>query len=178
MYQPKTSQIIFVLAFLIGLVSQVSAHGILLTPPIRLAHDDDNANKILQAVNPTTQMPCGAGGDGYGPVTKFKPGDSMYIAYNVSIPHPGPCKIEFSKKNDKHFKTIMELGECGSAVGLVSAFVDLPHEPCDECTVRFSWNDDLGNWYLNCANVQIEDPMPMHKRSVRRLSTRKSRRNL
>lgn len=179
MYQSKKSlsfsQIVFVLAFLIGLVSQVSAHGIFLAPPIRLAHEKDNAKKIMMANDPTTEMPCGAGGNGSGPVTTYMPGEEMLVAYNVTIPHPGLCKIEFSKKDDKHFMPIMELGECGAQTGLVTSFVTLPHEPCDECTIRFSWNDNLGNWYLNCANIQIVDPMPMHKR--RRSSTRKSRRN-
>jgi len=179
MYQSKKSGAstfnltIFVLAFLIGLVAQVSAHGLVLSPPMRFINGDDY-EKVKAASDPTMEHPCGA--SGYGPVTKYKPGGSMYFAYNVSITHPGPCVVQFNKHGEKEedFYTIKELGECGKYNGLVTSFVDLPDEPCNGCTIRFMWNDDLGNNYLNCANIQLateHDDGCMRKR-------RKSRRSL
>ena len=162
------STLILVFACLIGLVAQVSAHGLMYSPPTRLMQDvEDEALRVKMASDPTMKRPCGTGG--YGPVTMYKPGEMMLFAFNVTITHPGDCFVQFNKHGDKDegFYNLKELGECGKTLGLVTAFVQMPHEPCDKCTVRFSWDDDLGNSYLNCGDVQIVDPM-MHKRKTRR----------
>jgi len=141
----------------------------MVSPSMRFVHSDDSADKIKQASDPTMKEPCGA--SGYGPVTKYKPGETMFFAYNVSITHPGECKVQLNKYGEEaeNFYDIMKLGECGKNLGLFTAFVDLPHETCDKCTIRFTWNDDLGNNYLNCANIQIaEDHMMRKRRKARR----------
>jgi len=159
---------ILIFAILIGLVAQTSAHGIMISPPTRLQHGDSDY-KIKMASDPTLKKPCGA--SGYGPVTTYKPGEMMLFAFNVSIPHPGGCFVQLNKHGEKEedFYTVMELGECGKTTGLRTAFVELPHEPCDKCVMRFTWDDDLGNSYLNCADIQIaEDHMMRKRRKARR----------
>jgi len=159
--------IILIFVLLVGLSARVSAHGLVLSPPMRFVDGEDSV-KIKMASDPTTKTPCGA--DGYGPTTVYQPGDIMFFAYNVSIIHPGACKLQLNMHGDdkeENFHDFMELGECGTNLGLVTAFAELPHKKSEKCTLRFSWNDDLGNNYLNCANIQIGSSM-MHKRRTRR----------
>jgi hypothetical protein len=161
--------IIIALVLLIGLAARVSAHGLVITPPMRFVAEDDEYTKIKMASDPTTKKPCGA--DGYGPTTVYKPGEWMYFAYNVSIPHPGACYIQMNMHGDdkeENFHTVHEFGECGKEVGLKTTFVEVPHETCEKCTLRFMWDDDLGNSYLNCANIKIAEPHMRRRRSARR----------
>ncbi|RIA89128.1 hypothetical protein C1645_876933 [Glomus cerebriforme] len=149
----KSFNLIFlVFAILIGLAARVSAHGYMVTPPIRLV---PNGDKISLAGDPTEVFPCGIAGNSPGPVTKYRPGESMLVAYNITIPHPGPCEIDLSMNGDNNFTNIANLGECGNTLGFFATFVDLPYENCETCTVRFYWNGGPGQLYLNCANIQI-----------------------
>lgn len=172
MYQPNFKLTILVVAFLIGLVAQVSAHGMMLSPPCRLVLSDYPEEVVKAVSDPTTKRPCGAGI--YGPTTTYKPGEWMNFAYNVSITHGGNCYVQMNMNGDDEegFKTVQELGECGKQLGLVQAFVAAPYEHCDKCTLRFMWDDDLGNSYLNCANIKVADSPDCPTK--RRRSTRRS----
>ncbi|CAB4443738.1 unnamed protein product [Rhizophagus irregularis] len=164
MVQSKISGVInFVLIFtlLIGLVGRVSAHGILLSPIPRLPYGHNGTEVIANVSNPTKEFPCGLAGDSPGPVTIYKPGEKILVAYNRTITHGGDCLMQMSRygsKYDKDFKTFENLGTCGMEKGLFTAFVMVPHEECDndDCVMRFRWDDNVGNNYLYCANVRIK----------------------
>lgn len=151
---------ILIFALFIGLVGRVQAHGMLLSPSVRLAHGYDAPTVIANASNPTKEFPCGIAGTSRGPVTIYQPGERILVAYNRTITHGGDCLMQMSKygdKYDKDFKTFKNLGECGMETGLFTTFVEAPHYECDneDCVMRFRWDDNVGNNYLYCMNVRV-----------------------
>ncbi|CAG8541228.1 21652_t:CDS:1 [Rhizophagus irregularis] len=164
MVQSKISgaiNFVFIFTLLIGLVGRVSAHGILLSPTPRLPYGHNVTDIIAKVSNPTKEFPCGIAGDSPGPVTTYKPGEKILIAYNRTITHGGDCLMQISRygdKYDKDFKTFENLGPCGMEKGLFTAFVEVPYDECDneDCVMRFRWDDDAGNNYLYCVNVRIK----------------------
>jgi len=152
----KKSAIIFVFALLIVFFGQVSAHGHMSKPDIRIFPGDENQG-LTRTNGPTTQQPCA--GNPPGPVkSNFKPGETIQVQWVITAAHRGNCSVQLSTTgDDQDFKEIKKLSKCADENGNFSEDVKLPDDvTCEHCTLRFEWNAELTNeLYLNCADISI-----------------------
>jgi len=151
-------------------LSSVSAHGRLVSPPIRFAPGDEN-NGFTLARGPTKVNPCA--GVAAGPVkSKFSGGQNVEVKWEIGAAHKGQCFIELSTDGESSFKVLKELPNCADASGNFQDTVALPNVQCDKCVMRFRWVATLTNeLYLNCADVSISPG------SAKRRSANKKRLN-
>jgi len=154
----KSSKIIiFTLAvFFIFFFEQVSAHGRMLEPPIRIQPGDENQGFTVTN-GPTKVEPCA--GNPAGPVkAKFKSGETIPIKWKITAAHRGKCTVQLSVNGqDTEFKDLKSFDNCADANGDFSDTVPLPKGvTCDKCTLRWRWDAELTKeLYLNCADISI-----------------------
>jgi len=152
--------IIFTLAvffiFFFSHVEQVSAHGRMISPQIRIKEGDADQGFTLTN-GPTKEEPCA--GNPAGPVqSKFKSGETIPIKWKITAAHRGPCTVQLSiTGKDTDFKNLKKFDNCADTNGDFSDTVDLPKGvSCDKCTLRWRWDAQLTNeLYLNCADISI-----------------------
>jgi len=152
--------------FFFSHVEQVSAHGRMISPPIRIKPGDENQGFTLTN-GPTKEEPCA--GNPAGPVqSKFKSGETIPIKWKITAAHRGPCTVQLSVTGqDTDFKDLKKFNNCADTNGDFSDTVNLPKGvSCDKCTIRWKWDAQLTNeLYLNCADISIGNGDNKVKRS-------------
>ncbi|CAJ0831774.1 15120_t:CDS:1, partial [Entrophospora sp. SA101] len=137
-------------------VEQVSAHGRMIQPPIRIKAGDENQGFTITN-GPTKEEPCA--GNLAGPVkSKFKSGETIPIQWKITAAHRGTCTVQLSVTGqDTDFKDLKKFDNCADATGDFSDTVALPKGvSCDKCTLRWKWDAELTKeLYLNCADISI-----------------------
>jgi len=169
------SKLVMALGCLFLFVGNVSAHGRMLIPQIRIKPGD--ADQGFSITNgPTKTEPC-AGNPPGTVLTNYQPGQSVPIQWKITAAHRGNCTVELSTTGkDSDFKALKFFDACAEQDGDFSDTFQLPADvQCDKCTVRWVWRalltDEL---YLNCADVSIgsgSTSSPSQVASPKRAST-------
>jgi len=153
--QSKKSAIVFALLIVVILVGQVSAHGRMIKPEIRIRPGDENQGFTITN-GPTNEQPCA--GNAPGPVkSRFRSGETINVQWKITAAHRGSCTVQLSTTgSDTDFKDLKKLDKCADENGDFNEDVKLPDVNCEKCTLRFQWNAELTNeLYLNCADISI-----------------------
>lgn len=165
--------LIFTFLALFLFVDNVSAHGRMLSPQIRLAPGDSgNGFTLANGPIPRDKAPC-AGLSRGSPQTTYKSGQTIQVEWLITAAHQGSCSIELSTTGDESkFKKIASLPRCADTTGKFKASVKLPNVNCNRCIMRFVWNAKLTQeLYSNCADIKIVNNKKRsvtYKRSTRR----------
>ncbi|PCC66812.1 Chitin binding domain-containing protein [Nannocystis exedens] len=153
---------------LAGLPATALAHITLLEPAPR--HDQQKLG------------PCGAGtDDARGEVVStFRPGQTITVRWQETVPHPGYFRISFDDEGQDAFVDPPEAGQSGDpAVVLVDLVADkdgrqtyeqavtLPDVRCDRCTLQLvqvmtdkAPYGDGNDLYYQCADLVLSDDAP------------------
>ncbi|RHZ78650.1 hypothetical protein Glove_158g65 [Diversispora epigaea] len=153
----KNSMIVLIFTLIALLLSadNVSAHGRMLEPQIRLA-PGDSGNGFTIANGPTRSEPC-AGLPAGDILTSYKPGQTVTIQWIITAAHRGNCSIQLSTTGtDSDFQELKSLPNCADTTGQFTTTVTLPATSCNRGTLRFRWDALLTKeLYLNCADISI-----------------------
>lgn len=126
--------------------------------------------------------PCGAGtGDARGEaVSTFRPGQTITVRWQETVPHPGYFRISFDEEGLDAFADPAAAGERGDpAVVLVDLIADkdgtqtyeqavtLPDVSCDRCTLQLvqvmtdkAPYGDGNDLYYQCADLVLSEEAP------------------
>ncbi|CAG8433631.1 10923_t:CDS:1 [Diversispora eburnea] len=151
----STIVLIFTLIALLLFVDNVSAHGRMLEPQIRLA-PGDSGNGFTLANGPTRNEPC-AGLPPGEILTTYRTGQTATIQWTITAAHRGTCYIQLSTTGaDSDFRDLQVLPNCADSTGTFTTTVTLPATSCARGTLRFKWEALLTKeLYLNCADISI-----------------------
>jgi uncharacterized protein (TIGR03382 family) len=134
----------------------------------------------IQLVSPAARMieqkapPCGQSGAQRGTnVTTFQPGETVTIAWDETVDHPGHYRIAFDDDGDDVFQnpnnpddnfasTLME-PIADKVGGRYAVDIVLPTTPCNNCTIQLvqvmTTQVPYNSFYYQCADIVIEgDP--------------------
>jgi hypothetical protein len=139
------------------------------------------AHAHIQMMSPAPRMldqkapPCGRSGAPRGTnVTTFSPGETVTIAWDETVDHPGHYRIAFDDDGDDVFQnpnnpddnfasTLLE-PIADKQGGQYSVDITLPTTPCNNCTIQLvqvmTTNVPYNSFYYQCADIVIEgDPI-------------------
>lgn len=116
--------------------------------------------------------PCGAAGSVRGTnVTVFQPGETITLAWDETVDHPGHYRIAFDSDGDDAFINPMRATDnfaftlmepiADKAGGRYTQQITLPMTPCTNCTLQLmqvmTTTEPYNSFYWQCADIQIGD---------------------